>query len=306
MRRWRTRRRSTAGSPAIRSAPRTTPAAEAAPRTPASPRRPAGWRRPVPHPARPMRRSRARTRPARGSRQGWCTRPARRPAPRARASLPTVRPRRGLARDRSSLPPQVMGFGGVQADGLVDHRLGLRPALELLDRHLLAFERLVVEEETLQLRERVWRQGVDVAVVRELRIVDVDGDDLVVLSAIVRHRDDADRAAADERERNERLLAEHQDVERISVSTVRLRDESIIRGIVDRRVENAISAEQARRLVQLVLDLRALRDLHEREEVVAEVGPPRDVVPWVHRHSPFTVLAARSASPLTRRRACAR
>src|SRR5574341_1143540 len=110
-------------------------------------------------------------------------------------------------------------------------------------------------------------------------------DDLVVLAAIVPHRQHSDRAAPDDRQRSERLLAEHEHVERITVVAVGLGDESIVRGIVDRRVEHAVGAEKAGRLVELVLDLRALRDLHDRVEELARVGPPRHVVPRVHGYA---------------------
>ena len=73
------------------------------------------------------------------------------------------------------------------------------------------------------------------------------------------------------RERLDGLLAENEDVERIVVFGVGLRDETVVRGIEDRGMDDAIDLEQAGRLVELVFDVGAERDLDHRGEVARKL-----------------------------------
>jgi len=57
-------------------------------------------------------------------------------------------------------------------------------------------------------------------------------------------------------------------------------------------VQHAVEPEQSRRLVQLVLDLRSLRNLDHRAEVALDVIAQLDVMPRVHRHH-YTEAAMR-------------
>src|SRR5207249_6497343 len=82
---------------------------------------------------------------------------------------------------------------------------------------------------------------------------------------------------------NDRLLTEHEHVERIAVLAVGPGQEAVIGGVVDRAVEHAIDAQQARRLVQLVLDLRALGNLDHDVHTPHALGLQGHVVPGMHR-----------------------
>src|ERR687891_5049 len=62
-------------------------------------------------------------------------------------------------------------------------------------------------------------------------------------------------------------------VERIAVRAVRPRQESVVRGVVHCAREHAVDHEHASSLVQLVLDLRALRDLDDDPEVLLDSLP---------------------------------
>jgi hypothetical protein len=78
------------------------------------------------------------------------------------------------------------------------------------------------------------------------------------------------------------LLAEDEHVQRVTVVAERPRQETVVRRVVHRRVQDAIEPQQAGRLVQLVLHLRALRDLDHGVEVALDVLAELDVVPRVH------------------------
>jgi len=60
----------------------------------------------------------------------------------------------------------------------------------------------------------------DIRVVGVLRVVGVDGDELVVLPPLVSHVHDTDELRLHVGERLDRLLAEHEDVDGVSVVAV--------------------------------------------------------------------------------------
>ena len=161
---------------------------------------------------------------------------------------------------------------------------GARPE-EALDLDGLVLEHLVVLEEALELAREVARKLRDVAELRIGRIIDMDGDDLVVGHPIIEHAHQADGARAHHGERYHRLVAEHQHVERIAVLAVGARHESVVRRVDDRAVEDAIDAQEAALLVELVFHARATRDLdHDVEPLVRGVRVDLEVVPWMGRH----------------------
>ena len=176
-------------------------------------------------------------------------------------------------------------MSGVEAHRVPDHVKRLFPIQELVHDDRLVLERLVVLEEAAELRDPVRRQLADRGVVDVLRIVGVDGEDLVVLLALIAHLHDADRAGAQDRQRNDLLLAEHEDVQGIVVLAVRLRDEPVVGRIVDGGEEHPVDADQPACLVELVLDLRPPRDLDDDREKVRRLAAEGDVVPGMHRRS---------------------
>jgi hypothetical protein len=125
--------------------------------------------------------------------------------------------------------------------------------------------------------------GVLVAV--ELRVLGGDGDDLVVLFALVDHRHQADRPRVDQRERDDGFLAEHEHVKRVVVLRQRLRDEAVVGRVVDGRVQHAVELDQAGDLVELVLHRRAEGDLDDGVELLRDVLAGGDVVPGVDHRS---------------------
>src|SRR5882762_5243475 len=92
--------------------------------------------------------------------------------------------------------------------------------------NLLTFKLFVVLEKALQNEQSVRRQfvGFDVAV--EFGIVGGHGNDLIVAGSGIDHRHQADGPRFDERQRLNRLLAQNENIERIVVVGVSLRDEA--------------------------------------------------------------------------------
>ena len=84
----------------------------------------------------------------------------------------------------------------IEVERLLEDPHAPRRAQEVLDHDLLVLERLVVLEEPPDLAQRVRGQLRVVGVVDERRIVDADGDDLVVDALLVAHPHHADRARA--------------------------------------------------------------------------------------------------------------
>ncbi len=128
------------------------------------------------------------------------------------------------------------------------------------------------------------RQLGDIRVVLVFGVVEVDGDDLVVPALVVGHGHDADGAGPQDAEGRHRLLAQHEDVERITVRAVRLRQKAVVGRVVDGAVQDTIESQKPRLLVELVFHLRALRDLDDRGEVMLDVRAQGNIVPGVEGH----------------------
>src|SRR5262249_15112440 len=125
--------------------------------------------------------------------------------------------------------------------------------------------------------------------------IDMNGNDLVVLSLLVAHPHQADGAGAEQHAGDDRLLAEDQHVERVAVVAVGARDETVVGRVVDRAVQDATDHQQAGRRVQLVLDFRPLGDLDVGREPGRDVVGQRDVVPGVNAHARSSTLVTAKA-----------
>src|SRR5262245_61213930 len=187
----------------------------------------------------------------------------------------------------SGVGPRMWATRGADALPIQPHRfandaLGVDRSAQVLYVDGLVFENLVVQEESLELPETMRGQLRDVPVVLVLGIVDVDRDDLVVLPLLVPHRQHPDRLRAQDAERQHGLLTQHQHVKGVAVVAEGLRQEAIVGGVVNGAGQDAVEREQAGRLVQLVLDLRAFGDLDHRAEMPLDLVAELDVVPRVH------------------------
>jgi hypothetical protein len=153
----------------------------------------------------------------------------------------------------------------------------------LFDFDLFPFELFVVLEKSLQDEEAVRREIAGFEVVAEFGIVGGDGDDFVVGGAGVEHGHDADGARLDERERLDGFLAENEDIERVVVFGVSLRDEAVVRGIENGRMDDAVDFEEAGGFVELVFDIRAERNFDDGLEITGDIFAGRNVMPCVEQ-----------------------
>jgi hypothetical protein len=117
--------------------------------------------------------------------------------------------------------------------------------------------------------------------------------------APVDHGHETDGAGVNDGERHDRILAEHEHVEGIVVFCQRLRDEAVVRGIVDGGIENAIEFDQAAGFVEFVLHARSERDLDHAIEFLRELVAGSHVVPGMDHgtvlSSQFSVLSKPSS-----------
>jgi hypothetical protein len=97
--------------------------------------------------------------------------------------------------------------------------------------------------------------------------------------AAIDHGHQADGARVNDSQRNDWLLAEHEDVERVIVFGERLRNEAVVRRIINGRVEDAVEFDKAAGLIQFVLHARSERDLDDAVEFLRELVAGSYVVP---------------------------
>src|SRR3954468_18559215 len=199
----------------------------------------------------------------------------------------------------------------IQIQGVIDDRDRLARPEHVLDHDLLVLEHLVVFEEPAHHPQHVGRQLGLVAVIGIRRVAHADRHDLIVNPLLVTHPHHADGARVDDGQGEDRLLSQHQHVERIAVVAVGARDEAVVGGIVDGAVKHPIETQQPRFLVQLVLVRAPFRDLDDGRKgggylrlvnvgVVPRVHPPMVSAdhlkrtrnpaewrrwPWAARHS---------------------
>lgn len=156
----------------------------------------------------------------------------------------------------SELPRQSVyrGVAGTARDFLIDDESGVS-GLDVLHLNLLALELFVVLEEAAQDEQAMTREVARLKIVTEFGIVGGDGNDFIVAGAGIDHGHNADGARLDEGESLDRFLAKDEDVERIIIFRVGLRDEAVGRWVENRGVDDAIDAQQAGGLVQFVFTL---------------------------------------------------
>src|SRR5260370_5344368 len=168
----------------------------------------------------------------------------------------------------------------------------------LFHLHLFALELFVVLEETFQYEQPMARQIPRFQIFAEFRIVGGDGDNFVVGGAGVHHGHNADGAGFDESQRLHSLLAEDQNIERIVVFGVGLRDEAIVRRIKNGRVNDAVNFKQPGGLVQFVFDVGAERNFNDRPKIARNILTGGNVMPSVnHSHSPRESTLKEALSP---------
>src|ERR1700734_470254 len=167
----------------------------------------------------------------------------------------------------------------VENDGI-----GFARRAYLVDLDGFAFELFVVLKKTAQHEHAMRRHFRSFVGGVELRIFGGDGNDFMIWLAAVDHGHKADGARVNDGERHDWFLAEYEHVERVVIFGQSLRDEAVVRGIVNRGVENAVELDQSTGLVEFVLYTRPKRDLDHAIEFLRELVSGSYVVPGMdHR-----------------------
>ena len=104
----------------------------------------------------------------------------------------------------------------------------------------LALQLFVVLKKASQHDQPVRRHFRRFAVGVELGVFRGDGDDLVILLPRIDHGHEPDGTRVDDGQRNHGFLAQHQHIDGVVILRQRLRNEAVVRRIVNRRVQDAI------------------------------------------------------------------
>ena len=104
----------------------------------------------------------------------------------------------------------------------------------------------------------------------------------MILLPRIDHRHQPDRPGVNQRERHDRFLAQHQHIHRIVILGQRLRDEPVIRGVIDGRIEHPIELDQAAVFIQLILDARSERNLDDAIKLLGDSFAGSDVMPGMN------------------------
>ena len=78
-----------------------------------------------------------------------------------------------------------------------------------------------------------------------------------------------------------RILAEHQYVERVMIFGQRSRNEPVIGGIKDRRIEHAVHSNQATSFIEFVFDIGPEGNLDYRIELMRDLITGTEIMPGV-------------------------
>ena len=150
-----------------------------------------------------------------------------------------------------------------------------------LDRDSGDMEILVDLEEVTHLVKSVNGKLVDVLVLVVVGVVEGDGNDLFVVSAVVDHGDNSDGVSSHQRKGLDGLGAEQKHVEGVSVITQRAGNESVVCRVVGGGEKDAVENDKSRLLVKLVLLAASLGDFHNANEILGGYSFWRYVVPDV-------------------------
>ena len=158
----------------------------------------------------------------------------------------------------------------VAVQGIEDDGVGLSGGTDIIDLDSFAFELFVVLKKAAEHQEAMRRHLGRLVVGVEFRVLCGDGDDFMIGLALVDHGHQSDRASVDDRQWNDGFLAENKNVERIVIFGEGLWDESVVSGIVNGRIEDAVESDEAAVFVELVLHAGAEGDFDDAVEFLRE------------------------------------
>ena len=115
-----------------------------------------------------------------------------------------------------------------------------------------AFQQFVILKKPAQHDEAMRWHLRSLTVAVEFGVFRCHRDDLVISLAGIDHGHQADGAGMNDGQGYDRFLAKHKNIQWVVVFRQGLRNEPVIRGIVNGRVENAVEPDEAAGLVELI------------------------------------------------------
>ena len=188
---------------------------------------------------------------------------------------------------------QVVAVLLVTRERLLDDGDGGVGGADFLDLDLLAFELLIVLKKAFKDEQAMTGKIAGFEIFAEFGVVGGDGDDFVIGGAAVDHGHNADSASFDEGEGLNRFLAKNENVQRVIVFGIGLRDEAVVCGIEDGGMDDAIDFEQAGRLIEFVFEIGTERNFDNGLEIAGDIFAGRNVVPRVDQEfsSPMRLMS---------------
>src|SRR3989344_5518212 len=175
---------------------------------------------------------------------------------------------------------------------------GRRASFKVADDDLFLLDLLIGCEKMRYFLQHMLIRILDILHVGIARVAGGDRDNFFIRLAAVRHVHDADWASRGEDAGHERVRGEQDNVKRVAVVPERLRHEAVVKGIVLRAVHDSVELDDARLLINLILIVRALRDLND--DVHLFLRARVNVVQQIHirslYYSSFALSRSSSAS----------
>src|SRR5579863_5174127 len=195
-----------------------------------------------------------------------------------------VSPRSVLCEHRRTFRDQLRAAARVVIDCRSEDGKRLPSPERPFDRDLFSFEDFVIEKKAFELTHPVRRKVGDVVIVAILGVVDVHGNQLVVLTFLVLHGHHSNDPRPDQGLWNDRCLAEDECIQRIAIFAPRPRHKAVVGRIKNGAVQDATHNQKSGRFFQLVLDVGAHRHFDEYRKPIAAVFGERNVVPRMNDH----------------------
>ncbi len=104
------------------------------------------------------------------------------------------------------------------------------------------------------------------------RIALADAQDLLIAKPLIGHLQQPNRTNLHHAARKAWRIDQHQRVQRVAIFAKRARDEAIVPGVVNRRVEIAVQAKDVELFVVLILVDSLVRNLDDRIDHLGALG----------------------------------
>ena len=146
---------------------------------------------------------------------------------------------------------------------------------------------LVDGEEVSHLLKNVAGERLNASICVVIGILEGNCNDLLVVLAVIEHGDNSDRITLHQHQRIDRLVAQQQHIQRISVVCKSTGYKTVVCRIMCRGVQDSVKNYESCLLVQLILLLASLFDLNNCQKIMGSYACGVNVMPDVHFMSSF-------------------